>query len=419
MSHYTLHCSKCDTVLENVSFSASGHCKDALLETRYRDVHFSESNAQGIWKFNWLPVHTPDFPQPGPVVYPSEGLARHLGLSRLSIAFNGYWPERGADLHTCTFKEYEAAVVIQNAKESGIPGLTVASAGNTARAFSHLSHVSGFPVIIVVPRMCIMEMWYLEERARIPTLVVGDGDYSDSIDVAKRVSRIAGMPFEGGVQNVAKRDGLGSVLLEAVARMGRLPDHYFQAVGSGTGAIGVAEMAERFVRDGRFGSRLPRLHLAQNLPFAPMVKAWQKKSRTLFSEDLRPELLAEITTRVLSNRYPAYSVQGGIYDVLEAAGGEMYGIPNLEVFTAMELFRQTEGVDIVPAAGVAVAALVRAVRAGGVAKDEVLLLNITGGGEKRYSQEYRTHEVDPYFVPKNISDKEIEEALCSLLNKSS
>ncbi|MBZ0155203.1 MAG: cysteate synthase [Alphaproteobacteria bacterium] len=419
MSHYTLHCSRCDTVLENVSFSASGHCKDALLETRYRDKRFSESDAQGIWKFNWLPVHTPDFPQPGPVVYPSARLAQRLGLSRLHIAFNGYWPEKGAELRTCTFKEFEAAVVIQNAKENGVPGLTVASAGNTARAFSHLSHVSGFPVIIVVPRMCIMEMWYLEERARIPTLVVGDGDYSDSIDVAKRVSRIAGMPFEGGVQNVAKRDGLGSVLLEAVARMGRLPDHYFQAIGSGTGAIGVAEMAGRFVRDGRFGSRLPRLHLAQNLPFAPMVKAWQQKSRTLFSEDLRPELIAEITTRVLSNRYPAYSVQGGIYDALEAAGGEMYGIPNKEVFAAMELFQETEGVDIVPAAGVAVAALIRGVLAHTVGKDEVILLNITGGGEKKYTREHKIRAVEPYFVPKNISDKEIEEVICSLLKKNS
>jgi cysteate synthase len=93
-------------------------------------------------------------------------------------------------------------------------------------------------------------MWYLESSSMVPTLAVGDGDYSDSIDVAKRISSVYGFPFEGGVKNIAKRDGLGAVLLKAVSEMGRLPDHYFQAVGSGTGAIGVWEMSERFIRDG-------------------------------------------------------------------------------------------------------------------------------------------------------------------------
>src|SRR5208282_4402349 len=129
----------------------------------------------------------------------------------------------------------------------------------------------------------------------------------------RRIALTIGYPFEGGVKNIAKRDGLGVVLLEAVRVIGSLPDHYFQAVGSGTGAIGVWEMAERFKEDGRFGARLPVLHLAQNLPFAPMVKAWEKQSRELFAEDLRPELIGCISTRVLSTRYPAYALKGGVY----------------------------------------------------------------------------------------------------------
>jgi cysteate synthase len=96
------------------------------------------------------------------LVYRSLGLAEHLGLKELFIAFNGYWPEKGALLETCTFKEFEAAVVLQNARENGVEGLIVASAGNTARAFAHLSTKESFPVVIVVPRMCLAEMWYLE-----------------------------------------------------------------------------------------------------------------------------------------------------------------------------------------------------------------------------------------------------------------
>jgi cysteate synthase len=417
MSHFSIRCRKCGKVLENTYCAFCEHCKDVLLVTEYHDARFREEGAGGIWRFNWLPVHEPGFKQPGPVVYRSRGLAALLGLDSLFIAFNGYWPEKAALLETCTFKEFEAAVVLQNARENGVEGLIVASAGNTARAFAHLSAQTGFPAIIVVPRMCLFEMWYLESSALIPTLAVADGDYSDSIDVARKISMALGFPFEGGVKNIAKRDGLGIVLLEALSVMKKMPVHYFQAVGSGTGAVGVWEMAERFIRDGRFGTRLPELHLAQNLPFAPMMKAWEKDSRELSAEDLRPELIPKITTRVLSTRYPAYAVAGGVYDALKASRGRMYGVENDEVYAAQDAFEKAEGIDIVPASGVAVAALIQAVRAGVLRKEETVLLNITGGGEKRLKRAKRTFPVEARFVSKNITEKEIEDLICHALKR--
>ena len=418
MSHFSIRCRNCGKVLEHSYCAFCEHCADSLLVTDY-NARFSEQGGEGVWRFNWLPVHSPIVPQPGPVVYRSVGLAVHLGLENLYIAFNGYWPEKGAGLQTCTFKEFEAAVVLQNARENGVEGLIAASAGNTARAFAHLSALSGYPVVIIVPRMCLPEMWYLKHSTGVPTVAVADGDYSDSIDVARRIARVTGFPFEGGVKNIAKRDGLGIVLLEAVSVMKRLPDRYFQAVGSGAGAIGVWEMAERFLADGRFGHRLPVLHLGQNLPFAPMVMAWQRKERALAKGDLDPALIPMITTRVLSTRYPAYSIQGGVFDALMATQGSMHGVRNNEVYAAMDLFQRTEGSDIVPAAGVAVAALQQAVRNGSVRPDELVLLNITGGGEKRLAPDNKVPCLEPRLVSKNITEKEIEELLCNVLKKRS
>ncbi len=419
MSHFSIQCRNCGKILENTYCAFCEHCKDALLVTKYKDARFAERAAEGVWRFNWLPVHEPKIVQPGPLVYRSEGLAKHFGLTDLHIAFNGYWPEKGALLETCTFKEFEAAVVLQNARENGVEGLIVASAGNTARAFAHLSVVTRFPVVIVVPSMCLEEMWYLEHSSSVPTLAVGDGDYADSIDVARKIALSSGFPFEGGVKNIAKRDGLGIVMLEAVSKIGKMPDHYVQAVGSGTGAVGGWEMAERFVNDGRFGSRLPILHLGQNLPFAPMLHAWEKQSRALFPEDLDPELISRITTRVLSTRYPAYSVKGGVFDALTATNGKMYGIENDAVYAGMKLFLAAESIDIVPASGVAVAVLDEAVRKGAIKKRDTVLLNITGGGEARLRRHKKTHAVVPQFISKNATGKDIEELLCHVLKNSS
>ncbi len=415
MRNYKLKCKKCGTVIEESGITPAEHCKDSLYISRYNDDQFAVKDISSIWKFNWLPVSNPEFYQPGPVVYKSEGLAGKLGLDNLYIAFNGYWPERGVEITTCTFKEFEAAVVLENARTNNIKGMVVASAGNTARAFAHLSTVSSIPVIIVVPRMCLFEMWYLEASLKIPTIVLEQGDYSNAIDLAKRIALVLDYPFEGGVKNIAKRDGLGLVLLEAVSKIGKLPDSYFQAVGSGTGAVAAWEMAGRFLHDGRFGWKLPVLHLAQNLPFAPMTKAWNNGSRRLAKEDLDPELIAQITTRVISNRYPAYSVQGGVYDALMATKGKMYGIENDDVFAAMDMFEKTEGIDIVPAAGVAVAALEDAVKTSQVDKNDTILLNITGGGENRLRQDMKTHRVKPEFISKDISDEDLKEFMCNLL----
>jgi cysteate synthase len=72
----------------------------------------------------------------------------------------------------------------------------------------------------------------------------------------------------------------------------------------------------------------------------------------------------------------------------------------------------------VPASGVAVAVLKNAIQTGEIGKSETVLLNITGGGEKRLRQDRKTHLVIPKFISKNISEKELEEALCPVLKKS-
>ncbi len=412
MSHYVLRCRGCGKVLEGSFCAFCEHCKGSLVITEYKDPFREDKLKEGLWRFNWLPVHGMNFKADSTVIYPSEGLAKILGLRNLYIAFSGYWPEKGAYLKTCTFKEMEVATVLQNSIENRIEGLVVASAGNTARSFAYFSVNTGYPVIIVVPIACLKEMWYVHEGGNPPTLVVVDGDYSDAIDLAKRVSDVTGIPSEGGVKNPAKRDGLGAVLLETVSYLGRLPDHYFQAVGSGAGAIGVFETAERFLKDGRFGTRLPRFHLAQNLPFAPMFRAWKRDSRQMLPEDLDPSLIEKITTRVLSSRYPAYSIIGGVYDLLKKTGGEMYGVTNEEIYSAMRLFFDFEGIDIVPAGGAAVAGLLQAVKEKKVNSEDLILLHITGGGEERYKKEFKTYPVEPIFISKKAEKREIEEALC-------
>ena len=126
-----------------------------------------------------------------------------------------------------------------------------------------------------------------------------------------------------------------------------------------------------------------RLYPSQNVPFTVMYDSWKIRSRELVelsAEDAR-KAAEEIKAKVLSNRKPPYSIAGGLYDAMRDAGGEILKITNCELDLWKEKFLQLEGIDVHNAAAVAVASLAQAVADGLVGKDEVIMLNITGGGE--------------------------------------
>ena len=369
----------------------------SLLRAEYRARQIQPRDLPGIWRFlDWLPVEKafPGF-EAGPVTYKSRGLARELGLENLFISFNGYWPERGARLPTCSFKDLEAAPTIERLMERREKAtLVLASAGNTARAFVHAASMAGWPLLLFVPEKALGRMWtVLSNSAGQVTLVAVQGDYYDAIVMAEKACSYPGFVPEGGARNIARRDGMGTVMLDAAFFLKRIPDHYFQAVGSGTGGISAWEAALRLRGDGRFGDALPRLHLAQNIPNAPIFYEW----KGLPAEPTRADMFDD----VLFNRRPPYAIPGGVKDALRETGGDVYGITDGEAEKAKRLLEESEEIDILNAPAVAAAALSQAVQEGRVQPKETILLNITGGGLARMREDYELRALQPLATVKS------------------
>jgi len=191
---------------------------------------------------------------------------------------------------------------------------------------------------------------------------------------------------EGGAKNIARRDGMATTVLSAAKVLQRTPEAYFQAIGSGTGTIAAWEANLRLIDDGRFGSHKMKLFPSQNVPFLPMYDAWKAGSRALLpmdDEKARVQAL-EIKAKVLSNRRPPYSLRGGVYDALLDAGGDIECATNADIAAMQHLFLDTEGIDIHPAAAVALQGMINAFEAGKLPRDTVALLNVTGGGQARF-----------------------------------
>jgi cysteate synthase len=393
--HYQLICPECDSVFADDGFllTCPRPHSPALLATRYASRTLEpEPEAPGIYRYQcWLPGAKRFARASRSVTYQSQKLNSILHLPNLWIAFSGYWPERGAALETATFKELEAYGVLSRIAARSFRALVVASAGNTAAAFARACSENDIPCLIIVPESGMRKMLFanvLRPCIKIICLT-GHAAYSDAISLAERISREDGFVSEGGVRNVGRRDGMATAMLNAVESIGKLPDFYFQAIGSGAGAIAAHEAAKRLVLDSRFGFQLPRLMLSQNAPFTPIHDSWKRGRRDLVEIDpgTARTLTEKILATVLSNQRPPYAVAGGVFDVLRESQGEVFAVRNAEVLQAMTLFEKCEGIDIEPAAGVALASLTKAANSGQINSEAVVLLHITGGGARKRAQE--------------------------------
>ena len=403
---YTLICCSTGHRFEDEGWSlADPKCNcPSLVRAEYEKKQYNpRTELDGFYRFaDWLPIRRTLNGSCPPITYKSKALAEELGLNNLYITFSGYFPEIGAKMETCSFKETEAYSVCARLPEDNDRILVVASAGNTARAFAKVCSDNNIPLVISIPEDNISALWFkkpLNDCVKIIASPKGS-DYFDAIALSDKVCSSPRFMAEGGAKNVARRDGMGTTLLSAVEVTGRIPDAYFQAIGSGTGTIAAWENNLRLIEDGRYGSHRMRLYPSQNDPFTIMYDSWCKHSRELvpMSPEEARQAAAIIDAKVLSNRKPPYSLAGGLFEAMEDAGGEMFKVTNEELHKWQDKFLKLEGIDIHNAAAVAVASLAQAVSNGTVGKDEMIMLNITGGGEERAKAEGGIIYAEPHLV---------------------
>ncbi len=403
---YQLQSVKTGKIFDDAGWTldAPGETEPSLVRAIYEKKQLTVGpESMGIYRFaDWLPVNRMLQGSSAPVTYKSEELAKELGLTNLWITFSGWWPEKGANFKTCSFKETEAYSVCGRMTPEMNKVLVVASAGNTARAFAKVCSDNQIPLLLSVPEDNLDALWFdapLNDCVKLICSKTGS-DYFDAIHLSNIVAGMEGFVAEGGAKNVARRDGMGTTMLSATTTIGQIPEYYFQAIGSGTGAIAAWEANLRLLEDGRFGNRKMKLMVSQNIPFIPIHDAWKAGSRAMLplDDELARKQVEKIDAKVLSNRKPPYPIAD-----------------NQEAAEAAALFEKAEGIDIHPAAAVATATLINAAKKGKVKSGELIMLNITGGGENRFKAENKLFWLKPQVIFEiNAGTPEIQKAVSAL-----
>ncbi len=396
-SSYRLLCPTCGhrIIDDGTVTHCSGEHGRSLLRTEYAEREFRiDRSTQGMLRYRaWLPLREPVETDFGTVILRSDSLNAYLRTPNLRLAVNGFWPERGARLPSGTFKDIEAIAILGRFPRDGRT-LVAASAGNTAVALASAASIYEVPTVIIVPESALPRIVFSRapgENVRF-IVVTGNAIYDDAIVAARKLGTRDGHVFEGGAQNVARRDGIGTTIAAYMEVEGALPEYFVQAVGSGSGGIAAHEAARRAIASGAFGARFPHLVLVQNAPFAPIFHAWAAGSNSVEAAH-RPDSAflagAEISAAVLGSLAPPYEPKGGLLDALTESAGDVTAVENVAARAAAALFEELEGVDLDPAAAVALAGLIERLEHGAIPRDAHIALHITGVGRRRLAAERR------------------------------
>lgn len=282
---------------------------------------------------------------------------------------------------TASFKDRQAAVTISVLKEAGIHEMVVASTGNVAISYSAYAARAGIKIwafltsLVPGPKM--------REAAIYGTQVIKvTGSYDQTKSLAERFAAQRGLFYDLGAKSIPCTEGMKTLAFEIAEQLGialgpgdtpwRAPDWYVQAVSGGLGPLSVLK---GFIELKALGliDRVPKIAAIQAEGCAPMVHAW-KQDREVAQPVSSPRTL--IITLATGDPGRTYTLLRK--GMLENSGGAFESVTDEEAFRAMHYLAKMEGISVEPAAAVAVAGLVKLVRAGQVGNDEVVVINCTG-----------------------------------------
>lgn len=395
-----LRCLGCGATHE-VGYRLSCPCCGGLLELRFDTNALAarrpdELSGRGMWRYHWMlparaPEHVVSMGEGGTPMLDARRLARHLGIRRLWLKFEGTNP-------TGTVKDRTSSTALTAAREFGFPAVGVVSTGNAGSSIASYAAWAGLRSFIFCyergsqPKMAHM-------AACASDFILYRGGYDDMIGIFDRLVEELPVFDCGASRNPFKHEGKKTLAYEVAEDLGwRAPDYYVSPVGVGETFIASHRGFEE-LRAAGWIERTPRMIAAQSDRADPVVAALRSGGG-------------------LVGRRIGYTVAEGVavgdpkakgawvLRILRENGGLAAAVSDEEVLAAQALVARAEGVWAGPTGCVSLAALIRLVREGAIDPGGEAVCVLTETGLKG---EYARVEREP-VAPEYASIRALVEA---------
>lgn len=309
----------------------------------------------------------PRFPVGGTPLLEVPRLREALGMPRL-------WVKDDTRNPSGSTKDRASWLVAAKAREYGCDTVAAASTGNAATALAAVAAAAGIRAVVFVPAT-VPEAKLIQMLSYGALVMPVEGSYDDAFELCLEACREFGWYNRNTALNPFTIEGKKTVALEIAASLApEEPDAVLVPTGDGVILGGVAKGFADLQRGGMM-RRVPRLVAVQAEGSAAIVKALRAGE-----EAIRP--LAEATSVADSLNVQAPRNALGCLRAIRATGGGGVAVSDAEILRAIAELARLAGVFAEPAGAAALAGLRAALEQGLVAREERVVLLVTGTGLK-------------------------------------
>ncbi|HEY5294193.1 MAG TPA: threonine synthase [Gaiellaceae bacterium] len=380
MSAHALRCRVCEEVAAVEPADSCVRCdgpNDVLYDwDRVQSRISRESVARGprsLWRYKeLLPAGAPiEFGAGSTPLVRATRLSELLGID-LRLKLEGANP-------THSFKDRLATIAVAAALDHGVTTLCCSSTGNLGDAVAAAAAAAGLEAIVLAPagEASIGTI----ARASAARVFAVNGTYDDCRRLELELGALFPWGFLAGNLHPYATEGAKTISFEIAEQLNwQLPDAVVCATASGTLFSKLAQGFAETARAGLTEGPSPRLFAAQAEGASPIARA--------YADDRG---ISRITphTHVHSLAVGDPSFGDLAIGAARASGGTIVAVPESQIAAHTDLLAQLTGVFADCAGGVALGALLEALRTGHIARGEQVVLVVSGAGLKPHGHVQR------------------------------
>ncbi len=398
-------CKTCDSLLEVRHDMHALARRDAkawmkLFEDRYKSTQWPYGS--GIWgKKEWVLPQIHD----GNIVSLYEGGTNLFWAERFGklIGVDNLWLKLCGNSHSGSFKDLGMTVLVSQVKQmisegAPIQAVACASTGDTSAALAVYCAAAGIPSIVLLPKGKISIAQLVQPIANGALVLSLDTDFDGCMRVVQEITRDETI-YLANSMNSLRIEGQKTVGIEIVQQFDwEVPDVII-IPGGNLGNVSALGSGLLMMRDLGLITRLPRIVVAQAERANPLYRSYLKNFETFEPIQAQKTLASAIQ---IGN---PVSIQKAIR-TLKQFNGIVMDATEQELADAAAL-GDTTGMFNCPHTGVALAALIKLIKAGKIDKSEHVVVISTAHGLKFTDFKVAYHEETLGF-PSHYANKPIE-----------
>ncbi len=296
-----------------------------------------------------------------------EHLAKRLGLRKLYAKYEGMNP-------TGSFKDRGMSLAVTIARSIGVKSVVAASTGNTAASVAAYSARANLKPILVVPRGKIARGKMAQAIAYGAVIVEVEGGFDNALEVVVTLASMTRDLYPLNSFNPWRLEGQKTLAFEVWEQLGHEPDWVIVPVGNAGNISAIWKGFKELHKHGLIKIP-PRMVGVQAEKAAPLYNTWRKALNKL--EPIKnPETIATAIRIGKPVNWPK------ALQAVKESHGLFTAVSDNEILEALKTLARVEGLAVEPASATTLAALEKLVEENIIAKDDTVVLVLTGHGLK-------------------------------------